>query len=130
MAFQGVDLTELDELTSDLQGAGARAAVKAVAVVTKGAYNVMRDARDFAPHGPHTPAYAWSITYDVEVTEGAIVGEIGPDKDRPQGALGNLLEYGKPGQAPHAHLGPALDRESPNFEAHMLAIGADALDVR
>jgi hypothetical protein len=44
-------------------------------------------------------------------------GEIGYDKDKPGGALGNLLEYGLPQQQPpHRDLGRAFDSELPNFE--------------
>lgn len=127
MTFQGVDLTELDQLVVDLSQAGAQAAVRAVKVVHRAANNVMRDARDFAPSGPRTAAYPRSITYDIEVDAGTIVAEIGPDKDLPQGALGNILEYGTSTQGPQAHLGPALDRESPNFVKYMGDLGADAL---
>lgn len=127
--MKGVDLTEIDELVSDLQHAGARAAIKSVAVVTRGSVNVMRTARELAPSGPRTRAYPHSITFDVAVTSAGVVGEIGPDKDLPQGPLGNIFEFGTSVHAPQAHLGPALDRENANFERYMLDLGAHALDV-
>ena len=46
---------------------------------------------------------------------GVVSADIGPDKSKPQGALGNILEYGTVNNAPFAHLGPALDREAPGF---------------
>lgn len=129
--FLGIDFSEFDELAADLRDAGIKAAVNARPVVHRGANNIQRDARDLAPGGPTTPHYPESITYDVEIEDGMIVAEIGPDKDRRQGALGNLLEYGRSDRLPpRPHLGPAADREAPKFEHHMAEIGAKALDRR
>jgi hypothetical protein len=45
-----------------------------------------------------TRGYPPSITYDIKTFQGfgasVIQAEIGPDKERAQGALGNLIEYG------------------------------------
>lgn len=128
--MKGADVTQLDQLAVDLRGAGTRAAVQAVAVVHRGANNVQRTARDLAPAGPTTPRYPDSITYDLEIGAGVIAAEIGPDKERTQGALGNILEYGTSTHGPHAHLGPALDKESPEFERHLLELGGDAIGFR
>lgn len=130
MTFKGADVTELDEFATDLRDAGARAASKAVAVVHRGANNIVRDARSLAPSGPHTPAYPYSITYDLEITGGSIIAEIGPDKDKMQGALGNLLEYGTSEQPPHAHVGPAFEREVPNVELYIADLGGEVLGLR
>lgn len=40
------------------------------------------------------PAIAAAITYDTKLVPGGAEAEIGPDKDRPQGPLGNIVEYG------------------------------------
>lgn len=130
MSFQGVDVTELDELAADLRGAGLRIGVDALGVVHRGANNIQRDARETAASGPRHPFYPASITYDVEIEADRIVAEIGPDKDLPQGALGNIEEFGTSTLPPRSHLGPALDREEPKFEHFMGEIGAKALDRR
>ena len=128
--MKGVDFTELDEFVTDLRQAGARAAMQAVPVMHRAANNVQRTARDLAPAGPTTPAYPDSITYDLEIASGAIAVEVGPDKDRRQGALGNILEYGTSTHPPHPHLGPALDQEELNLEKHLAELGADAIGRR
>lgn len=129
MTFKGVDVGEMNELAADLLHGGLITAIKGHAVVERGAFNVMTTARKLAPHGPHTPRYAQSITYDVEVELAAIVAEIGPDKDKDelQGDLGNLLEFGTSELPGQAHIGPAVDIESPNFYAWVGAISAEAL---
>lgn len=45
--------------------------------------------------GRHARLYPYSITFDTKTSAGNVVEtEIGPDKGRPQGPLGNLLEFG------------------------------------
>lgn len=119
---------ELDRLAADLGRAGRGVARKARRVVEKGANNVKADARRLATGMSHAPLYPRSISYDITVEgEGTIVAEVGPDKSRPQGALGNLLEYGSVNNAPHAHLGPALDREGPGFTAALADVVGEVL---
>jgi hypothetical protein len=52
---------------------------------------------------------------------------IGPDKGAPQGALGNLLEYGSVKNPPHRDGGRAADAEEPRFEAQMALLAERGL---
>jgi hypothetical protein len=124
-----VDASELNALAATLTEAGRSVPREARAVVEKGALNVKNEARRLASGIAHAPLYPSSIGYDVlrAGAFGLVEAEIGPDKDRPQGALGNVLEYGTVNNAPLAHLGPALDREAPRFAAAMLALGTEGL---
>jgi hypothetical protein len=110
------DISGLNELVADLRSASISTAVNVRKVVQKGALNVKQDAQRFADGLAHAPLYPASISYETRVKGFAIEALIGPDKDRPQGALGNLLEYGSANNPPITHLGPALDREGPRFE--------------
>lgn len=118
----------LDELVADLQSADANVLVGARAVVQRGSLNVKRDAQRLISGLQHAPQYPASITYETSFVAGGVEGEIGPDKDRAQGALGNLLEYGSVNNAPFAHLGPALDLEGPRFEDALGEAGLLALE--
>lgn len=124
---------DLNKLAADLTAAPAKVQLGAVGVVRKGAQNVMTEARQFASGNSHAPHYPRSITWDMlgvgAALSGVIGAEIGPDKDRPQGALGNILEYGTSKNAPLPHLGPALDREGPRFVKALEDLAADALDI-
>lgn len=122
-----IDASQAKIVAVELNAAAAAALPKAAAVAGRGALNVKKAAQSLAPKGPHTPAYARSISYDVSTTLGGVKAEIGPDKNRPQGALGNLFEYGTPMHAPQPHLGPALEGEADNFAEYMGAIGDDLL---
>lgn len=65
----------------------------------------------------HIKQYPRSITHTVKDSGATLVtAEIGPDKDKSQGPLGNILEYGTSKNPPYPHLQPALDAEADNFE--------------
>lgn len=64
--------------------------------------------------------YPRSITHTVTDSAGGIVtAEVGPDKNKKQGALGNILEYGTSKNPPYPHLQPALDHEADGFEKNL-----------
>lgn len=119
------DISGLSELVADLVGASVKVAAASRAVVQKGALNVKTDAQRFSSGLAHAPLYPASITYDTALKRGGWEAEIGPDKNRPQGALGNLLEYGSANNPPLTHLGPALDREGPRFEKAIADLADD-----
>lgn len=120
----------LDQLLADLRAADADSLAAARAVVQRGSLNVKRDAQRFSSGLQHAPLYPQSITYDTGYVAGGVQGEIGPDKGRPQGALGNLLEYGSVNNSPLAHLGPALDLEGPRFVEALGDAGLSLLEGR
>ncbi|MFJ6293196.1 hypothetical protein ACIQJX_07530 [Streptomyces griseoviridis] len=82
---------------------------KAVTAVAVTAGKVKRSAAERVSGRKYLPAYPSSITYTVSRGPEGPEAEIGPDKGRPQGPLGNLIEYGSIHNAPIPHLGPALD---------------------
>lgn len=121
-------LEGLNELVADLHDALDDVRAGARGVVQKGCLNIKTEAQALASGIAHAPMYPASITYDtIERGLGQVEGEVGPDKGRPQGALGNILEYGTSKNAPLAHLGPAFDREQPRYVDAMEALGTDAL---
>lgn len=117
-----IDASQAHVLAAELGAASFAATGKAMVVVERGALNVKNTARDLAPAGPHTPMYPYSITYDMHYGLGDVRAEIGPDKGRSQGALGNIFEYGTGDTPPRPHLGPALEGEADNFADHMADI--------
>jgi hypothetical protein len=96
-------------------------------VLIRAAYNIKRDAQRKVSDIAHAPHYPRAIGYDVAWLAGFGVAEIGPDKRKVQGALGNILEYGTRNNPPYAHLGPALDYEAPAFERYLGQLGEDLL---
>lgn len=114
------DTRQLSDLARDL-GASITVSRDLVGIVRKGAQKIKTEAASLISGHPHAPAYPRSITYDVTTSGGLTSAEIGPDKRRSQGALGNILEYGTSKNAPIPHLQPALEHEAPNTEAAIVA---------
>lgn len=110
------DASDLSRLVADLGRVPGKVVPAVRGVVEHGALNVKREAADLISGHPHAPAYPKSITYDVKAGLGSVEAEVGPDKGRRQGALGNILEYGTSKNAPIPHLGPSLEAEAPRFE--------------
>jgi hypothetical protein len=105
----GVDVIGLTVVVDDLGTFAERLRVNAAKAVKVTSQKVRDDARNRIKGHKYLPAYPYSITYDVKVTAEGVEGEIGPDKGRAQGPLGNIIEYGTSKNAPLPHLGPALD---------------------
>jgi hypothetical protein len=110
-----VDLSQLNALVHDLTQAGTVAGAEARKVVAKGGLNIKNDWREGWAGMAHAPLLPLSIGYDVNVSASGIEAEIGPDKDKAQGALGNLLEFGSVNNPPNPAGQKALDREEPRF---------------
>lgn len=100
------------------------------AVTVRGAVNIKKDWRANARQtaGKHGKLYPRSISYDIApYGPDLTMATIGPDKGGPQGALGNLLEYGSVKNPPHNDGGRALAAELPRFEAQMALLAARGL---
>lgn len=119
-----IDLTELEALTEAITADSAVIEREGAAIVTRGALNIKNGWRDNARSsaGAHARLYPSSISYDVAEAPGVIEAEIGPDKGRVQGPLGNILEFGTSTQAGHNDGGQALDDEEPRFVAQIEAL--------
>lgn len=122
-----IRVTGLRELEVEMTRAAERMLPEVTAVVSKGALNVKKDwsARwktEFSHKAAHAGRLPYDINYDVAPRPGGVSAEIGVDKSKKQGALGNIAEFGSPTSAPHPGGVPALEAEAPRFEAAMLAV--------
>ncbi|MFD1278004.1 hypothetical protein ACFQ51_56650 [Streptomyces kaempferi] len=113
----GIDVIGLTVVVDDLGTFAERLRVNAGKAVKVTSQKVRDDARNRIKGHKYLPAYPYSITYDVKVTAEGVEGEIGPDKGRAQGPLGNIIEYGTSKNAPLPHLGPALDANAEDLVA-------------
>lgn len=113
------DTSELNTLAVDLHVVAEEAAPAVKAVVVKGALNVKTQWRSNAlgSAGKHAKAYPYSVGYDIDPD--GMGAEIGPDKAKRQGPLGNLLEFGSVQNPPHNDGGKALEKEAPNFVRYL-----------
>lgn len=114
------DLSEVNKLVVDLGKGDAQLVVDARKIIEVGAAKVKKGMAQDASGIRHAPAFPASITYDLRGLEAAI----GPDKDRRQGALGNILYFGSSKNAPViADVAGPLKAEAP-IVAELLAQAA------
>lgn len=111
-----IEFDGLEQITADFDAAGAKAAGLAPTVVAVNAGKIKAAWREGDSGLEHAPAYPASITYDVTTGTGYAEAEIGPDKARTQGALGNLLEYGSAHNAPRGTGARALAANTDDLE--------------
>ncbi|WP_432050310.1 hypothetical protein [Verrucosispora sp. NA02020] len=107
---------ELDRWVRTLDSAAEDAIPEARKVVQRGALQIKNDWRQRWSGYKHAPRLPYAVTYDSKETAGGASAEIGPDKNKPQGALGNLFELGSVNNAPIPGGIPALAAEGPRFE--------------
>ncbi|WP_449408001.1 hypothetical protein [Microbacterium maritypicum] len=132
-----IDFSDFSKLAVDIGEVPPEAGKNLHAAVEVTATDVRDTARENAAGMLHAPAFPRSITYDIgsgysfvrEMFGGggadSITAEIGPDKDRPQGALGNLIEYGSVNNPPRGIMHGALQAHEANLESGV----AKALDA-
>ena len=125
-----VDFSGLDKLAADLGEVPKNIGPFVRKAVEVGARNVRDDWRQNAQGMAHAPAFPYSITYDLKggnaVRGSQIEAEIGPDKSRPQGALGNLIEFGSVHNPPQGLGLGAVQREQEDFVEGLAKAEADA----
>lgn len=125
-----LDGSDLERLAADLYEvpANAHRNIRKATQVT--AHHIRDGARQAASGIAHAPYYPRAITYDTkDLGEGVgVSAEIGPELERPQGPLGGILEDGTVNNPPYAHLGPALDRWTPDFERGLQIAAEQALE--
>ena len=117
MTGETIDTSELRALAADLGRVPAATVPAVEQVVKKAAQNVKDDWSRAVSGSARLRHYPRSITYDRRMTVGGVEYEVGPDKDKQQGPLGNIAEFGtsrtgpaKPGAS------QAMNREAPRFE--------------
>ncbi|QLQ37988.1 hypothetical protein [Micromonospora robiginosa] len=125
-----IDTRELRQLEYDFAEVVTAAPQEARKVVQRAVLNIKTDAQRRVGGLRHAPAYPRSISYDTRETPVGPEAEIGPDKGRRQGALGNLIEFGSVNNAPRPHINPAADAELPRFERAMEDLAVRLLGER
>ena len=127
-----IDNSELDKLAADLGAVPARSGRNLRKAIEVTARNVRDTWRDESRGLAHAPAFPSSVTYDISgsgsrATGSQLEAEIGPDKERRQGALGNLLEYGSVNNAGFNFGHRALQENEADFERGIDRAVDDAL---
>lgn len=110
---------ELRAFAADLGKIASKALPDTDAVLKKGAQNIKDDLVADARGSKHFKGMAGSISYDSMYGMGHAKYEIGPDKSRRGGALGNIYYFGTSRGGGTGDLEGPLARETPNIEREL-----------
>jgi hypothetical protein len=117
-----IDLSDLDTYIAELGRVPKDLHDEVVKVGEKGALNIKKDwARAWSGHSYIGPL-SRAVSYDRRFRGSDVEWEIGPDKGKAQGPLGNIIEFGTVKNAPIPGGLPALDREAPRTERHLAEV--------
>jgi hypothetical protein len=119
-----VDTHELVQLADDLDQIPADKLPEFSKVVEKGALNIKNGMRADATGHPTFRYFPSSISYDMT---GKFSAEIGPDKGRVQGALGNILYFGTSKGGQMLDINGPLNREGQRFADALADVAEDIL---
>lgn len=124
------DTSDLARLSVDLGKVPGKAMAAVEAVSAKAALNVKNrmamDAETFV--GTHAPYFHRAISYDRKLSIGSVEYEIGPDKQRRQGPLGNIFYFGTSQLPPVLSLLAPLEAEEPDYIKYLALAAAGALE--
>jgi hypothetical protein len=126
----GADSRDLKEWLADLERADQELIPRAEKVVGRGLNNIKKDWKARWTGYAHIPHLPKAINYDVKTRGDDIDGEVGPDKTRRQGPLGNLIEFGSENNAPIPGGLPALATEQPKFNKALADLLEELLGQR
>lgn len=118
------DASELARLEVAIGKQEVKAAAGMYAVAKRAAVNVKNGMADQTRTHPHFAQMAGSVSYDIYPAGLRTVGvTVGPDKDLPAGALGNIFWFGTSRDAPVEDIDKPLRDEQPRIQRALLDLG-------
>lgn len=114
-----MDLSEVDAYIAEIGRVPGKLRDEVIKVGEKGALNIKRDWTQAWSGRSYIGPLSRSVSYDRRFKGTVVEWEIGPDKSKAQGALGNIIEYGSLNNPPIPGGLPALDKEAPRTEQHL-----------
>jgi hypothetical protein len=111
-----VDSSQLRELSQNLGRVSGGLLGDADKVLKRGAQNIKNELVADAQASKHFHGMAGSISYDSDYRLGQAAYEIGPDKGRRGGALGNIAYFGTSRGGGTLDLDTPLSNEAPRLE--------------
>lgn len=109
------DFSDITNLAADLEGVSRDTQKNVRKAVEVTARKVKDSWRDKLKGSSTLPGLPSAVTYDVKSPAGAVEGEIGFDKGRRQGALGNVSEFGTPKVGPRGFGLASLEENQADF---------------
>ncbi len=113
--FEGID--EMNTVTAEIERATRQIGAKGAAVIRSAAFQVETIGKLFCPVDTGHLKGSIGTSFSGDGRFGAMSAEIGPTAH-----YGGYVEWGTRHMAPHAYMGPALDRVTPSYLAAAAAI--------
>lgn len=127
------DFSELMQLAADLEQGGEAISGNVRKAVQVTSHKIKEDAKASVRGRKGLGHAAHAITYDTKESSSGVEAEIGYDKSRGAGKLGNLIEFGAPNSgnqlSPSHDLGNALLRNEDDFVHGLEKAVDDALNA-
>ena len=111
-----VDSSQLRELSQNVGRVSGGLIGDVDKVVKRGAQNIKNELVADAQASKHFKALAGAISYDSDYRLGQVAYEVGPDKGRRGGALGNIYYFGTSRGGGSGDLDKPLGSEGPRLE--------------
>lgn len=120
---------DLHTLAVNLGEAGARAEQEVKALIEASAIKIKTRTRKSWDGLNRARHLAKAVDWEMKGSAGSnIIAEIGVNKQRMQGPLGNIIEYGTIKNAPIPALGPAMKHEEPILFRALMEIAGRTLE--
>lgn len=114
-----IDSSELRVLEQNLGRASSDVLQQADEVLKKGAQNVKEELAADASTSPHFKTLAGAMSYDSDYRPGQAAYEVGPDKSRRGGSLGNIYYFGTSRGGGTGDIDKPLRTEGPRLEQNL-----------
>ncbi|GEM_PF-2075383 len=124
-----IDVSDLWPLAADLGASGERVLAGVRPIMEKTALNTKVGMQADFKTGGHAK-HAWrAIDYDIQTTfGGSIEAEVGFNKGKRQGSLGNFLAFGSSRNGPIGDITAAARREEPSLAEHLIRLATESLN--
>lgn len=123
-----VSVSGLTELEISLDKAISTMPTEVMAILGRAGFNIKKGTQRRWSGMKHLPRLPYAVSYDVTPIFTGFQLEVGADKDKKQGALANVVEFGTVNNPPRPGLAPELDLEEPKTVAALDALVAKLLD--
>lgn len=117
-------LEEVRRLAANLGRIAGSAVQDVDGVAKKGALNIKQEMSYSAVWSRHFKGMASAISFDSAYRPGVVRYEVGPDKNRPGGALGNIAYFGTSRGGGTLDIEQPLASEGPRFQSALEALAA------
>lgn len=122
-----IDSADMRQLAADMGSVPSEVEANTVKALNVTSFKIRSAWREKLRGSSTLPALPYAVTFDAKQGRGVLESEIGFDKGRAQGALGNISEFGSVNNAPRGFGAAALAENAEDFVTGILLASDSAL---